>query len=154
MHSNDYFINTIKKTAVSSQAFNSAGVTNGVAIDISSVESIAIFNEISAFADGKWSIQDVQFSSKSDFTSDVETFDSTKIDYLLANDRTPSASDPITQTLLVAVGTRKLCVPSLSKDGKKFFRARFLRQNGSSAVDFTANAIYILNYSKSPVVQS
>lgn len=154
MHSSDSHISDIKKPALASQTFSTAGVSAGNVYDITDVETITIFNEISSHTDGSFSVQDVQFSSVSNFASDVETFDITKDDYFLKNDRTPNSADALVQTIIAAVGQRKISLPNLSKNGKKFFRARFLRTVGTSAVNFVGNADYLFRYSKIPVIQS
>lgn len=149
MNSKDHFFGTRVATALASAARSSAAVQTGVAIDISNAKSISLVHEVTAFTAGTAGIQDVQFADDSSFSVNVSTY--TTDDLLLKNDRSSSTS-AIAQTVLGAVGRRKLSFQNLAINSQQFMRVRGVTVGGS--VGLTNSIIALMEEKIAPVVQA
>lgn len=148
MNERDHFFGTRVATALASAARSSAAVQNGAAIDVSNVKGITLIHEVSVFATGTSGIQDVQFADDSSFTTNVTTV--TSDDFLMKNDRS-STTSAIAQTVLAAVGRRKLSIENRAVNSQKYMRVRTVT---TGTVDLTSNVIALLAENDSPVVQA
>lgn len=149
MNNRDQFINTRMKTALASVVIASDAVQNGVAIPLGKAVSLAFFLEVTAYTTGDIKIQDVQFADDQAFTLNVDTYSSD--DILLKNDRNDQVTTAVEQTLLAAVGTRKLSIENRALNDQAFVRIRTITANTAS---LTANVKVVIGESVSPVVQS
>ena len=148
MNARDHFFGTRVVTALASAARSSAAVVNGAAIDISNAKSIALIHEVSAFTTGTSGIQDVQFADDSSFSENLTTI--TSDDFLLKNDRS-STTSAIAQTVLAAVGRRKLSLENRAVNSQKFMRVRTVT---TGTVVLTSNVIALIEENEQPVVQA
>ena len=148
MNSRDHFFGTRVSTALASAALSSAAVQTGVAIDVSNASSIALVEEVSVFATGTFGIQDVQFADDSSFAVNLVTI--TSDDFLMKNDRS-STTSAIAQTVLAAVGRRKLSLENKAINTQKYMRVRTVT---TGTVSLTAGVIALIEENEKPVVQA
>ena len=147
-NSRDYFFNTRVSTALASSVITTDAVQTGVAIDVSNVIAIAFTLQVSAWTSGSVGIQDIQFADDNAFTTNLVTY--TSDDVLLKNNRSSSVS-AITQSILSAVGRRKVSLENRAINNQRFMRVRTVSTGGAS---LTANVILIASESITPVVQA
>lgn len=147
MNSRDPFIQTRVATALASVAISADAVQTGAAIDISNAVGLAFILECSAFTDGQISVQDIQFADDSSFTENLVTI--TSDDILMKNDRSSTVS-AVLQTVLTAVGRKKISVENRAINGQKYARIRTV---SADSADLTANVIALVE-EKQNVVQA
>ena len=147
-NSRDYFFNTRVSTALASSVITTNAVQTGVAIDVSNAIAIAVILNVSAWTSGSIGIQDVQFADDSAFTTNLVTY--TSDDVLLKNDRSSLVS-AITQSILSAIGRRKVSLENRAINNQKWMRVRTVSAGGAS---LTADVIVQTSECISPVVQA
>lgn len=150
MNYKDYFSAVNLQTALTSVAISSDADINGVAIDVSGAKSLACYLFVSAFTSGSIKVKSIQFADDSGFTTNVSTFDSTKIQYFQANN-VNSVNDALVQTTLTAVGSTKIGIPNLAIGNQKYARVVFTSAGGAA---LTAYAVLALGgFGEDPKVQ-
>ena len=148
MNNRDQFVNTRVETALAESAIAADAVQTGVAIPVGKSVAIAFILKVSAYVAGDIKIQDVQFADDAAFTTNVVTY--TSDDILMKNDRCDEENSAIDQTLLAAIGRRKLSLENRAVNDQAFFRVRTITANSA---DLTAGVDVLLGESESPVVQ-
>ena len=146
MNKRDKLVDTKLVDAFSSATINHDNITNGIAIDISKYVALAFVLIVTSRTAGNVKIQDVQFADDAGFATNVKTFSTD--DFLLPNDRYNQVDSAVDQTLLAAVGRKKLSLGNLMLNKQKFARVRLLSANSANLV---ANVELIASEDKSPV---
>jgi len=146
MNKRDKFVDTKLVDAFSSATINHDNITNGIAIDISKYVALAFVLIVTSRTAGNVKIQDVQFADDAGFATNVKTFSTD--DFLLPNDRYNQVDSAVDQTLLAAVGRKKLSLGNLMLNKQKFARVRLLSANSANLV---ANVELIASEDKSQV---
>lgn len=150
MNNKNYISGLVVKNSIPlAQRAVASTVTSGTAIDITGVESMLFCINATARASGSIKIQDVQFANDSSFSTNVITYISD--DYLDKNNSL-LATSAIDQTSLAAVGSSKIYLSNLAKNGQKFVRVRTISSATASDVTFEVQAV--LDYANKPKIQA
>lgn len=144
---------TKKNLGLNIQVLSSDAVVNGNSIDLtgfnavtSSIEVLLISGVVTA---GTIEVKDFQFSSVSDFSSDVSTIDINNYQDHLSKGDSSSDIDAITQTVIDSSNTFKK-IGIHSPFVKKYFRVRF---ETKASANLTAGCVVSLKMLETPVNQ-
>lgn len=149
MNKRDQFYNTRFETAVDQQAIDSDGVFTGNSIPLEKAVAIAFCLDVNAYTKGDVKVQDIQFADDAAFTENVDTY--TSDDILLKNDRSDQEISALDQTLLAALGKRKISIENRALNKQAFVRIRLVSAN--TAI-LSATVWAILGESETPIVQA
>lgn len=141
-------VNGFNATAISTDA-----VHTGLAIDFSGIANngaeIGFLLRVDAHSTGDVKIQDVQFSSVEDFSSDVETVGSDHIIHFIKGD-TVSDVDALSQTLINTANTVKKLGLHIPVVNKQYMRIRLISAN---TANLTASVMIVMTQGRTPVNQ-